>query len=38
MDYRDIPDDVEGLSLTHEMMTVFREEQKRKESLDSQRN
>lgn len=38
VDYRDIPDDVEGLSLTHEMMTVFREEQKRKESLDSQRN
>ena len=38
VDYRNIPDDVEGLSLTHEMMTLFREEQKRKESLDSQRN
>ena len=37
VDYRDIPDDPEGLSLTKEMMLYFREEQKKKENcLDTQ--
>lgn len=39
VDYRDIPDDPEGLSLTREMMLVFREEQKKREKhIDSQNN
>ena len=29
VDYRDIPDDPEGLSLTREMMITFREQKKR---------
>ena len=38
VDYKDIPDDMEGLSLTKEMMLYFREEQKKKENhLDSQK-
>lgn len=37
VDYRDIPDDSEGLSLTREMMFFFREEQKKKQkNIDSQ--
>lgn len=36
IDYADIPDDPEGLSLTREMMVFFREEQKRKQKrIDS---
>ena len=38
VDYKDITDDMEGLSLTKEMMLYFREEQKKKEKyLDSQK-
>lgn len=36
VDYTEIPDDPEGLSLTREMMLVFREEQKKKQkTIDS---
>lgn len=39
IDYADIPDDPEGLSLTREMMVFFREEQKRKQKrIDSPKN
>ena len=35
VDYRDIPDDPEGLSLTREMMITFREQKKREHSQRS---
>ena len=35
LDYRDIPDDPEGLSLTREMMITFREQKKREHSQRS---
>ena len=35
VDYRDVPDDPEGLSLTREMMITFREQKKREHSQRS---